>query len=237
MSNEINSVNILYMESKVKGTKSKRISKKEIAYQYIRGNILNGNFSPGYRVVIDQIKRTLNLSSIPVREAIQQLEAEGLVQIIPYSGAVVRLVQEKDYIETQFLIAVLDGVATSLAVDYLSLEDLKRLEMLNEEMQVSIHDLDLERFGKLNAEFHQYIYSKCRNQYLIDILSDVWQRMIHIRQSIYTFVPSRARESITEHATLIDMLRHHDSTQAIEKFARQHKLEMLEAVKEALKNR
>ena len=145
MSNEINSVNILYMESKVKGTKSKRISKKEIAYQYIRGNILNGNFSPGYRVVIDQIKRTLNLSSIPVREAIQQLEAEGLVQIIPYSGAVVRLVQEKDYIETQFLIAVLDGVATSLAVDYLSLEDLKRLEMLNEEMQVSIHDLDLER--------------------------------------------------------------------------------------------
>lgn len=223
------------MEKKI--TKGKRISKKEIAYQYIRENILNGNFSPGYRVVIDQIKRTLNLSSIPVREAIQQLEAEGLVQVIPYSGAVVRLVQEKDYVETQFLIAVLDGVATSLAMQYLSSQDLKNLEMLNEEMKISIQDLDLERFGKLNAEFHQYIYSKCGNQYLVDTLKDVWQRMIHIRQSIYTFVPSRARESITEHAILIDMIKHRDSAQDIEKFARNHKLEMLEAVKNALKNR
>ena len=188
-------------------------------------------------LIIDQIKRTLNLSSIPVREAIQQLEAEGLVQVIPYSGAVVRLVQEKDYVETQFLIAVLDGVATSLAMQYLSSQDLKHLEMLNEEMKISIQDLDLERFGKLNAEFHQYIYSKCGNQYLVDTLKDVWQRMIHIRQSIYTFVPSRARESITEHAILIDMIKHHDSAQDIEKFARNHKLEMLEAVKNALKNR
>lgn len=227
----------MIMENNIKTQGKKRISKKEIAYRYIRENILNGNFSPGYRVVIDQVKRTLNLSSIPVREAIQQLEAEGLVQIIPYSGAVVHLVQEKDYTETQFLIAILDGVATSLAAKYLTSQDLEQLEKLNNEMEIAIQNLDLEQFGQLNANFHKFIYSKCGNQYLIDMLSDVWQRMVHIRKSIYTFVPYRAKESIKEHSDLINMLKNHAPAQEIELFARRHKLEMLTAIKNVLKNK
>ncbi|GAB6891676.1 hypothetical protein JCM14450A_26820 [Geobacillus stearothermophilus] len=68
-------------------TKAK--NKTQLAYEYILSRIENGVYGPGYRVVIGQIARELGLSSIPVREAIRQLEAEGLVEFKPYTGAVV----------------------------------------------------------------------------------------------------------------------------------------------------
>ena len=86
----------------------KQISKKTIAYDYIRKNILDGTFTPGYRLVIDKIKKELKISSIPVREAIQQLQAENLIDIVPYSGAVVKMIDEKGYEELQAISALLE---------------------------------------------------------------------------------------------------------------------------------
>ncbi|MEN6411847.1 MAG: GntR family transcriptional regulator [Veillonellales bacterium] len=225
------------MDKNINNTTKKRISKKEQAYGYIRTNILNGTFGPGYRIVIDNIKKELDLSSIPVREAIQQLEAENLIQVIPYSGAVVKMIEEKDYEENQTVLAILDGAATSMASDHLNQEDLQRLEQLNADMRVAIEELRLEEFGELNAEFHKMIYHRCGNTLLIDALANVWQRMVQIRKSIYTFVPYRGKESIEEHATLIAMIKAHESSEKIEAFSRKHKMEMLEAVKKAMQNK
>ena len=225
------------MEEDIINTEKKRISKKGQAYEYIRTNILNGTFGPGYRIVIDNIKKELDLSSIPVREAIRQLEAENLIQVIPYSGAVVKMVNEKDYVETQTLLAVLDGAATSMASKHLTQEDFQKLEQLNSDMCVAIDELRLEEFGELNAEFHKTIYRRCDNTYLMDTLTNVWQRMVQIRKSIYTFVPYRGKESIHEHATLVEMLKAHESSEKIEKFSREHKMKMLEEVKKVIQNK
>lgn len=225
------------MEKNINSTKNKRISKKEQAYEYLHANILNGTFGPGYRLVIDNIKKTLDLSSIPVREAIQQLEAENLIQVIPYSGAVVKMVDQKDYIEVQGMLAILDGAAAAMAVGHLTPEDFQKLEQLQKAMAAALDELQLEEFGELNAKFHKTIYNRCGNGYLIDTLSSVWQRMVQIRKSIYTFVPCRGKESIDEHAALIKMLKDCESAEKIEAFCRQHKLEMLDAVKKAIQNK
>ncbi|SDF29872.1 GntR family transcriptional regulator [Sporomusa acidovorans] len=225
------------MEKNINNTKNKRISKKEQAYEYIRTNILNGTFGPGYRIVIDNIKKELALSSIPVREAIQQLEAENLIQVIPYSGAVVKMVDEKDYEENQTLLAILDGAATAMASEHLTQADFQRLEQLNSDMAVALDELQLEEFGELNAEFHKMIYHRCGNSYLINTLANVWQRMMQIRKSIYTLVPYRGKESIHEHAALIEMFKAHEPLEKIEKFSRKHKMEMLEAVKKVIQNK
>ncbi|HFW3114302.1 TPA: GntR family transcriptional regulator, partial [Salmonella enterica subsp. diarizonae serovar 61:r:-] len=84
----------------------KSVSKKDIVYNLLLSRILNGVYPPGHRVTIDDISRELSFSNSPIREAINQLVAEGLLRIKPYSGAVVQLVNEEEYIEIMYVLGI-----------------------------------------------------------------------------------------------------------------------------------
>lgn len=210
-------------------TKAK--NKTQLAYEYILSRIENGVYGPGYRVVIDQIARELGLSIIPVREAIRQLEAEGLVEFKPYTGAVVSNVNEKEYIETLSVLAVLEGYATALGSANLTKEAINELERLNERMERALEELELERFSELNYEFHSLIYAHCGNAYLEEQIKQIWQRMKRIRAYGFTFVPQRAKASIEEHREIIRLLREQAPPHEIEQYVRQHKINTAEAFK------
>jgi len=64
-------------------------TKQEYVYQALRGAILRGELAPGQRLVIDQIGRRLQVSAIPIREALQLLQSEGLVLSAPHVGSTV----------------------------------------------------------------------------------------------------------------------------------------------------
>lgn len=208
-----------------------KINKKQEAYEFIRSQILTGAYGPGYRIVIDRVAKELNLSSIPVREALQQLEADGLIQVIPYSGAVVQQMNETDYCEAVFVMMVLEGAATALAAKVLTTQDIHALEAINGAMKEALVNLDFEQLGELNVRFHATIHEKCGNSYLIDRLKQVWQRISQVRQASFSFAPGRARESIDEHDRLIELLKEDVPEAEIESFVRLHKLNMLEAVR------
>ncbi|WP_096226199.1 GntR family transcriptional regulator [Geobacillus sp. FJAT-46040] len=210
-------------------TKAK--NKTQLAYEYILSRIENGVYGPGYRVVIDQIARELGLSIIPVREAIRQLEAEGLVEFKPYTGAVVSNINEKEYIETLSVLAVLEGYATALGSANLTKEAINELERLNERMERALEELELERFSELNYEFHSLIYVHCGNAYLEEQIKQIWQRMKRIRAYGFTFVPQRAKASIEEHREIIRLLREQAPPHEIEQYVRQHKINTAEAFK------
>lgn len=210
-------------------TKAK--NKTQLAYEYILSRIENGVYGPGYRVVIDQIARELGLSSIPVREAIRQLEAEGFVEFKPYTGAVVSNINEKEYIETLSVLAVLEGYATALGSAHLTKEAINELERLNEWMERALEELELERFSELNYEFHSLIYAHCGNAYLEEQIKQIWQRMKRIRAYGFTFVPQRAKASIEEHREIIRLLREQAPPHEIEQYVRQHKINTAEAFK------
>ncbi|NNU84289.1 GntR family transcriptional regulator [Geobacillus sp. BMUD] len=211
------------------GTKAK--NKTQLAYEYILSRIESGVYGPGYRVVIDQIARELGLSSIPVREAIRQLEAEGLVEFKPYAGAVVSTINENEYVETLSVLAVLEGYATALGSANLTKEAINELERLNERMERALEELELERFSELNYEFHSLIYAHCGNAYLEEQIKQIWQRMKRIRVYGFTFVPQRAKASIEEHREIIRLLREQAPAHEIEQYVRQHKLNTAEAFK------
>lgn len=210
-------------------TKAK--NKTQLAYEYILSRIENGVYGPGCRVVIDQIARELGLSIIPVREAIRQLEAEGLVEFKPYTGAVVSNINEKEYIETLSVLAVLEGYATALGSAHLTKEAINELERLNERMERALEELELERFSELNYEFHSLIYAHCGNAYLEEQIKQIWQRMKRIRAYGFTFVPQRAKASIEEHREIIRLLREQAPPHEIEQYVRQHKINTAEAFK------
>lgn len=207
-----------------------RLVKTKLAYEFIRSRILDGIYRPGDRIVIDRVANELNLSISPVREAIRELEADGFVQMIPYSGAVVQLLNIKDHEETHWVLTFLDGGATFLAAGQITEQDINELEKINQDIQEAFDDLDFEQIGELNRKFHEKIYERCGNDYLIDRLQQVWQRMEQVRRSIFTFMPRRVKESIKEHYELIQLFKEKASPETIEEFARRHKLRALSAI-------
>jgi DNA-binding GntR family transcriptional regulator len=216
------------------------VSKKQIAYEYIRSQILDATIKPGSRIVIDRVARELNLSTIPVREAIQQLEADDLVQIIPYSGAVVQLLNDDDYQEAMYVLALLVGAATGLAAKALTQEELDQLEAINEAIKEAIADYDFERITELNRMFHDTFAGKCGNIYLEDRIKQTFQRIFQVVRAGFSLVPQRAKGSAAEHDEILRMIRKAAPSEEIEKYVRQHTLNMASAIqgrKSALKKK
>ncbi|WP_371362077.1 hypothetical protein SRRS_33240 [Sporomusa rhizae] len=211
------------------------MSKKERAYEFLRSQILNGTYGPGYRIIIDRTCQELEVSSSPVREAIQQLVAEGLVEIIPYSGAIVKRFNECDYAEVMFVLGILEGGATALASKFLTESDLQKLEATNQSIEQAVAELDLVKAAELNVQFHAIIHERCGNNFLIGKVKQTWQRLSQLRIAGFPYTPKRIPMSIMEHKELIRLIRERAPGARIEEFIRQHKQAMVEAVQSRAK--
>ena len=205
------------------------MSKKEFVYNHLRTSILDGTFGSGQRIVIDQVAKEIGMSIIPVREAIRQLESDGLITYKPYSGAVVTSIDEKEYIDTLMVLSVLEGYATALSSEHLTSIDISRLIQLNRDMEKAVEEFEFELFGELNRTFHASIIQKCGNPVLIEKIEETQDRMDRVRKSIFSMVPKRARQSIQEHAELIQCLKEKAPSEQIEVIIRNHRKNTVEA--------
>ncbi|MED4205352.1 GntR family transcriptional regulator [Neobacillus mesonae] len=211
------------------------ISKTQYAYEYLRTQILDGVYGPGQRIIIDQVAKELGASTIPVREAIRQLEVDGLIQYKPYSGAIVSVINENEYIETLSVVAVLDGYATALSSRNMTESQIEKLKELNKQMEDALYEFEFEQFGVLNRQFHSIIYQECGNSFLQEEIRQAQQRLDRVRSSIFTLVPQRSRQSIEEHAKIIHLIQEKAPIDEIEKAVRQHRLNTIEAFKNRMK--
>jgi DNA-binding GntR family transcriptional regulator len=208
----------------MKALNSKSISKQQYAYQLLRARILDGSYGPGYRIIIDQIAREIETSAIPIREALRQLESDGLIQFKPYSGALVTPINENEYLETLSVLAVIEGYATAISSRRFPMERIPELKNIIEEMKEALAGLDFITFGKLNRAFHALTYEYCDNHYLVENIRSTWKRLDSIRRSGSTFMPVRAKESIIEHEEIVRLLESKADSHVIESFVREHKM-------------
>lgn len=197
-------------------------SKTQLAYESLQSQILEGIYGPGQRIIIDQVAKELSLSTIPIREAIRQLEADGLIQYKPYSGAIVSTINETEYVELLSVLAVLEGYATALSSRNMKRAHMDELSQINNQMEESLYQFDFEQFGKLNGRFHSIIYEKCGNTYLLEEIIQAQKRLDRVRRSIFTFLPQRASLSIKEHCKIIELFKENASFNEIEEVVRQH---------------
>ncbi|MEO8095389.1 MAG: GntR family transcriptional regulator, partial [Pseudolysinimonas sp.] len=170
-------------------------SKSELAYRHIAQRINDGRYSPGYRLVLDPIAQELDVSVVPVREAIRRLEAEGLVTFEHNVGAQVALVHEEEYVITMQSLSIVEGAATALAAPHLTAEDIGRARAINAELIASLEHFDAVRFTQLNLDFHAVLFERCPNPHIVDMVHRGWSRLKLLRESTFSFVPRRARGS------------------------------------------
>ncbi|CDQ40495.1 MULTISPECIES: GntR family transcriptional regulator [Virgibacillus] len=209
---------------------NKTITKKQKAYDYMKSRIIEGHYAPGQRIVINQLVKELSTSAIPIREAVRQLEAEGLIDYQNNIGPVVTPIDKSEYLDTISVLAVMEGYATALSSQH-EFSQVKIIELTtkNQQMKEAIEAFDLQSFGQLNREFHELIYSQCENTFLVEEIRKSWRKLDSIRRTGSAFHPKRAFASIQEHQQLIDLLSKNADFELIEKAARTHKLNTKEA--------
>ncbi|MCC5575417.1 GntR family transcriptional regulator [Microtetraspora sp. AC03309] len=205
-------------------------SKSQIAYDWIRERIETRQFSPGYRLVLDVLARQLGVSTVPVREAIRLLEAEGLVTFERNVGAQVAFIQEQEYLHTMQTLALVEGAATALSAPRITGDHVARARAINDQMAESLKDFDPQRFTELNLAFHTVLFEECPNPHIVDLVHRGWKRLAVLRDSVFGFVPGRAQESVDEHEALLRLLEAGQTPLTIELAARDHRLGTLNAV-------
>lgn len=206
------------------------VPKSEQAYRLIRERIESGRYVPGYRLVLAPIAAELDMSVVPVREAIRRLEAEELVTFEANVGAQVALIEETEYVHTMQTLALVEGYATALAAPSITAEQIARARTINARMRQSLAHFDPQRFTELNLEFHSVLFESCTNPHILDLVRRGWNRMKVLRNSSFSFVPGRAHESVDEHEHLLELIERGADVHEVERAARDHRLGTLDAV-------
>jgi DNA-binding GntR family transcriptional regulator len=204
-------------------------SKSEQAYTAVKARIVEGTYTPGYRLVLAKIAEDLGVSVVPVREAIRRLEAEGLVKFERNVGATVSGIDPTEYLYTMQTLSIIEGAATALSAPLIGPADIARAREVNAEMRDCLEHFDPVRFTALNQDFHSVLFEHCPNPHILDLVHRGWNRLASIRASTFRFVPGRAHESVDEHEALLQLIESNADADTIEQAARRHRAATLDA--------
>lgn len=188
-------------------------SLREVVYETLRERVNQGRLRPGSYLDLNALAAEIGTSRTPLRDALLRLESEGFVQIENRKG--VRVTElTLDWIRDIYeILGGLESVALRSVADRMGPEAIARMEALNEEMSRALDDSDFARYYATNLAFHDVYLDLSTNGELV--------RRIHIlKQRLYDFprlkgfVPEWERESVIEHAELVERLRRGEVTQA-----------------------
>ncbi len=178
-------------------------------YKRLLDEIARGDLLPGARLRETELAERLGISRTPVREAIRQLEADGLVTHIPRQGATIRQLDYPEVMELYEMRAVLEGTAARLAARAASEMELDELEALNTEMAAASG----QEANILNRQFHMTLLDAAKNRYLIKSVQSLQKTLLIIGRSTLMDA-GRAADAVAEHALVLEALRARDGAQA-----------------------
>jgi len=209
-------------------TETKADLKSRSIYRALRERILSSDIEPGARLVVRDVGLQYDTSDIPVREALRMLERDGLVETVPYAGARVTTLSAKEVEETYFIRSHLESVATGLAAQRITEEELTELDVLMAKMDDAVEAQDGPGFSDLNQQFHRTIVGCCGNDMLRELTMDIWQKHSGF-QRVFRKVPRRLVTSQNEHRGIMGALRARDADEAA-RLALLHKLSVRDDV-------
>jgi DNA-binding GntR family transcriptional regulator len=175
-------------------------TKKDQIADLLREIILTGELRPGDRLLQTQLAERFDVSATPIREAIQQLVAEGVLSHSPYKGVQVAEVSLTEMREIYLIRAALEPLATRMAVPNLRISDINQLHNFQSSILASIEADDLETMLKRNYDFHWLIYDAAAMSHLSRILRNLWVKSLMVAFQVF---PARSHEAIAEHQHIL----------------------------------
>jgi len=190
-------------------------TKNNYVYESLKDEIIDGKILPGERIVISEVAKRYNVSPMPIREAVNRLQQDGFVEVIPHVGARVYGFDPEKHKEVMMIRIELESLAAKLSVDYIDDPTLAKLEDIIKKMEVCIKNNDNKQYGKLNKEFHLTIYAANPNKTLYELIESLWNRSEFSRRA-FIDVPYRNKESFLEHKQWLEAIKKRDGEKAAE---------------------
>ena len=187
----------------------------------LRDQIIRGEIPEGTQLRQDAIANQYQVSRIPVREALRQLDAEGLIAIVPNRGAIVPALSPDDIEELFTIRALLEPQVLELSIPRLTDEDLGKAELILRKYVNELRREDhVSAWGRLNWQFHSILYSRANRPRFMAIIRNVNSSSErYIRLQLYlTHWMKRANE---EHHKMLELCRERDISGAC-KLLREH---------------
>ena len=201
-------------------------------FQKIREDILNGIYKENDELRENTIGKELGVSRTPVREALRQLELEGLVTIIPNRGAYVTGISHKDIWDIYVIRSMLEGLCVRWAVEHITdaqLDELEETILLSEFQMKKESGFSAEQIAALDGRFHSILYEASGSRILGHVLTDFHNYVQTARRSSVVS-EERARKSIREHRQILRAIRDRDEEMA-EQLANEHIMHVMQNLK------
>lgn len=198
------------------------VTKQQAVYRTLRESILRCELRPGARLVIDDLARQFHVSIIPVREALRQLQAEGLVLSVAHVGGTVAPMSHASVVEVFAVLEGLETVATRAAAQRLTAADLTALSDLVAAMDRALEAGSPGLWAELNTRFHLAIAAIAGMPMLEDMLRRAFDRWERVRRYYFSDVLiHRTRIAQAEHHELLRQMEARDLAR-VERTIRQH---------------
>jgi DNA-binding GntR family transcriptional regulator len=178
---------------------------REIVLQELRTGIFTGDIKPGDRLVENNIAVAMGVSRTPVREALRQLESEGLALNIPRKGTVVKGICIEDAIEIYDIREVLEGLAVRGACLHISRIEIRELKEIIDNMRKLIELNEEKEYVEVHNKFNRIILDACHNKRLIAQMEYIYEYLQSLRK-ISLMTKERKLDALKEHMEIVEAI-------------------------------
>ena len=198
--------------------KNIRVLHKDLIFDSVYEKIRDGVLKPGERITELQIAKEFGMSQAPAREALRELEAIGLVEIIHYKGNYVKKFTLKDLRNNYRVREGLEIIGVKYCIKYITDEEIEELGEILNELNKAGRERDIDQFVKYDMDFHQYFMEKADNEELIKI----WHRA-HVRTwtALNTSMSNLSQEELaSRHNSIYEAIKKRDVDAAVREVER-----------------
>lgn len=183
-----------------------RKSLRDKAYQSIKNGIITFQYQPGAALLEEQLSKELGISRTPIREALKELQYNGLVRIIPSKGAFVADLSVQDVHEVFFLRQVLEVAALRVTIQNYREEDIKPLkDLFSIVLDRKLNQNDYEALFHSDVSLHNFIVKNAGNRRLTEFFNILDDQIERIRRASAR-MPGRLEVSVREHRAILNAI-------------------------------
>lgn len=178
-------------------------SLRRLLTEELKEAIIAGKLAPGERISEEKLASSLNVSRVPLREALRHLETDGYITFLSDSDIMVSKPTIEDVQDYYSIASALEGLATRLAVERAQPEELARLRELHQLLRDAYKEKEPGRYFEANSSFHRFIAEIARNERLHRLI-DQMRHEIQKTRILSLHLPERLDYSMREHDQILD---------------------------------
>lgn len=179
---------------------------REVAYERLKDAIQHADLQPGLPLSETQLSKYLGISRTPVREALQQLAQEGLVQIIPGRAVTIASRSIAEVLNAVHIRSLLEPELARLAAESATAGQVELLQQTVEEMAAAAHSNDQATWSRVNTRYHELMSEACPNQLLGELVLQMCNRVHHLADIDSQTNPARITACTQEHQRIVEAI-------------------------------